>query len=125
MSHLKKIDVADLRLGMYLHGFDESWMKNPFWKSKFLLRDYADLQVAWTCGIETCWIDLSKGRDVTVRAPELEYEAPVLTQDPESATFDEELERAAILCKSARTATLSSNSARAALPSSSNRTRRC
>ncbi|WP_050477969.1 HD-GYP domain-containing protein [Herbaspirillum rhizosphaerae] len=107
MSHLKKINVADLRLGMYLHGFDEAWIKNPFWKSKFLLRDYADLQAAWTSGIETCWIDLSKGRDVSKKAQEEAFELPETEAEPEATSFDEELERAAILCKSARAATIS------------------
>lgn len=107
MTHLKKINVADLRLGMFLHGFEESWIRNPFWKSKFLLRDYADLQAAWTCGIETCWIDLSKGRDVTVKVKKETGELPCVECEPEISSFDEELERAAIVCKSARAATIS------------------
>lgn len=107
MSQLKKINVADLRLGMYLHGFDETWMKNPFWKSKFLLREYADLQAAWTSGIDTCWIDLSKGRDVIVRVKEESVELPELEETTDITAFDGELERAALLCRSARAATIS------------------
>jgi len=113
MSQIKKIRISELRLGMYLHGFDDAWIKHPFWKSRFLLRDYADLQAAWTCGIETCWIDTSKGKDVLQAEPEPDG-TPVdivlpdaVASEQESTSFDEELQRAAILCKSARAATVS------------------
>src|SRR5450830_948145 len=113
MSPIKKIRISELRRGMYLHGFDDAWIKHPFWKSSFLLRDYADLQAAWTCGIETCWIDISKGKDVLPEDVETDCEtvdtcsaeAPPSAQ--EATSFDEELLRAAILCKSARAAIVS------------------
>jgi putative nucleotidyltransferase with HDIG domain len=113
MSQIKKIRIGELRLGMYLHGFDDAWIKHPFWKSRFLLRDYADLQAAWTCGIETCWIDTSKGKDVLQAEPETDKEAvdtslpDVVDIEQESTSFHEELQRAAILCRSARAATVS------------------
>jgi len=110
MSHIKKIRISELRLGMFLHGFDDAWIKHPFWKSKFLLRDYADLQAAKTCGIETCWIDTSKGKDVLPAGPETDHDivdtsSPEIVAPAQEATsFDEELQRAAILCRSARAA---------------------
>ncbi|MFL9879990.1 HD-GYP domain-containing protein [Herbaspirillum rhizosphaerae] len=113
MSRLKKIKISELRLGMYLHGFDDAWIKHPFWKGKFLLRDYADLQAAWTCGIESCWIDISKGKDVAQEDMDTSDEfvdtAPVdlVPAVAETTSFDEELQRAAVLCKSARAATIS------------------
>lgn len=64
---LKKIAVADLRLGMHLHGFESSWMRHPFWKSRFVLTDAADLQAALASGIAECWIDTSLGADVPPR----------------------------------------------------------
>jgi hypothetical protein len=54
MTQLKRIMVAELRLGMFLHGFDQAWIKHPFWTSRFLIKDEAILQAAWNCGIDTC-----------------------------------------------------------------------
>lgn len=64
---LKKIAVTDLRLGMHLHAFESSWVRHPFWKSRFVLTDTADLQAAHASGIDECWIDTSLGLDVAER----------------------------------------------------------
>ncbi|WP_426196476.1 HD-GYP domain-containing protein [Massilia sp. DWR3-1-1] len=111
---LKKLNVAELRLGMYLHGFDGSWLQHPFWKSKFLLKDANDLRAAHNSGVQTCWIDTARGLDVEADAPpaptpspEPEAAAPVPVLAPEPAKFDQELQRAAALCLNARDATAS------------------
>ncbi|MEF7616101.1 HD-GYP domain-containing protein [Aquincola sp. MAHUQ-54] len=111
---LKKIAVADLRLGMFLHAFESSWIRHPFWKSRFLLDDPADLQAARASGIAECWIDPARGLDVAQAdgrpglqraaepAPAAEALASVQAGPavPEvSAPFDEELRRAAQVCK--------------------------
>ncbi|WP_442975314.1 DUF3391 domain-containing protein, partial [Salmonella enterica] len=41
---LKKINVEQLRPGMYLHELCGSWMEHPFWRSRFVLRDPADIE---------------------------------------------------------------------------------
>lgn len=61
---LKKIPIQQLRLGMYIHNFDGSWLSHPFWKTRFLLQDGADLAAILKSGVAACWIDLSKGVDV-------------------------------------------------------------
>ncbi|MFN6994626.1 MAG: HD-GYP domain-containing protein [Aquincola tertiaricarbonis] len=66
---LKKIQVADLRLGMHLHAFESSWVRHPFWKSRFVLTDVADLRAALDSGIAECWIDTSQGLDVADGRP--------------------------------------------------------
>ena len=40
---LKKIRVADLKLGMHLHAFCGAWLEHPFWRTKFVLKDPRDL----------------------------------------------------------------------------------
>jgi len=45
-STLKRIAVSRLRLGMHLHSFEGSWVDHPFWRSKFLLDDPVDLELA-------------------------------------------------------------------------------
>ncbi|HLP97777.1 MAG TPA: HD-GYP domain-containing protein [Sideroxyarcus sp.] len=61
---LKKIHVADLRLGMYVQEICGSWMDHPFWKKSFELNAPEDLKTLQTCGIQEVWIDSEKGLDV-------------------------------------------------------------
>lgn len=117
---LKKLNVTDLTLGMFIHGFDGPWLKHPFWKSKFLLRQEKDLAAARNSGVTACWIDISRGADIlptlpcAAPAPEAAVETPVSTPEPAPSagpaplrrvTFDEELHNAAALCRNARRAT--------------------
>jgi HD-GYP domain-containing protein (c-di-GMP phosphodiesterase class II) len=98
-TNLKKIRVAELRLGMFVHAFDSSWLANPFWRSKVLLADEAKLNAARASGIAECWIDLARGDDVA--APP----APAPPPAPAATAFEIELQRAAALCAQAREAT--------------------
>ncbi|TDP63265.1 HD-GYP domain-containing protein [Roseateles toxinivorans] len=61
---LKKIESRQLQLGMFIQSFEGSWLSHPFWKTKFLLRDPADLEAIRKSGVATCWIDVAKGLDV-------------------------------------------------------------
>ena len=79
LTVLKKIAVNQLSVGMYVHGFDEHWIKHPFWRSQFLIKDPATLQEVKASGIGRCWIDISKGADLP--APPAK---PVVTVAPEA-----------------------------------------
>jgi HD-GYP domain-containing protein (c-di-GMP phosphodiesterase class II) len=61
---LKKIAVTQLTVGMFVHGFDQSWHNHPFWRSQFLIKDPSRLREMYASGIRHCWIDVSKGRDL-------------------------------------------------------------
>ena len=61
---LKKINVQDIKLGMYLQEICGSWMDHPFWKKSFELTDPGDLKTLTECGIKEVWIDTEKGLDV-------------------------------------------------------------
>jgi HD-GYP domain-containing protein (c-di-GMP phosphodiesterase class II) len=61
---LKKINVADLRLEMFIHEICGSWMDHPFWKKKFLLDSEKNLKILQECGIQEVWIDTDRGLDV-------------------------------------------------------------
>ena len=61
---LKRIQIQDLTLGMYLHEFCGSWMEHPFWRAKFLIKDPNDLARIQATAIHECWIDTDKGADV-------------------------------------------------------------
>jgi hypothetical protein len=66
---LQKIRVDQLRLGMHLHELCGAWLDHPFWKTKFVLRDPADLKKLLDSGIKEVWIDVSKGLSVESEAP--------------------------------------------------------
>lgn len=60
----KKIAIENIRTGMYIDKLEGSWMKSPFWKSAFKLKDEKDLKSLRTSGIKQVWIDTKKGLDV-------------------------------------------------------------
>jgi HD-GYP domain-containing protein (c-di-GMP phosphodiesterase class II) len=66
---LKKISTSDVRLGMYLQAMEGAWLSHPFWKTKFVLVDPADLAALQASGMPAVWIDVSKGGDVAAPAP--------------------------------------------------------
>ena len=61
---LKKIEISQLRLGMYVHELCSSWMDSPFWKKSFLLTEQTELLEIQKTKIREAWIDTSKGIDV-------------------------------------------------------------
>lgn len=61
---LKKIAVAQLRIGMHLHKLEGAWTDHPFWRARFVIESPADLQQLHECPITECWIDTRLGLDV-------------------------------------------------------------
>jgi len=101
---LKKVAVNQLTVGMFVHGFDASWHKHPFWRSQFLIKDPSRLREVRTSGIPHCWIDVSKGLDVSTEKPQQPAAAAAVvdseaTPQPRSerVPLADELERAARL----------------------------
>jgi HD-GYP domain-containing protein (c-di-GMP phosphodiesterase class II) len=98
---LKKITVNQLTVGMFVHGFDASWRNHPFWRNQFPIKDQSRLREVQESGIQHCWIDVSKGRDVSSeKTPELPAaELTNLEPQPkqERVSLSDELQRAARL----------------------------
>jgi putative nucleotidyltransferase with HDIG domain len=44
MAALRTVPSAEVRLGMFIHGFEGSWWEHPFWRTRFLLTELEDLQ---------------------------------------------------------------------------------
>lgn len=112
---LKRIAVAELCIGMYIHEFCGSWMDHPFWKGRFLLDNERDLQRVRDSDVHEVWIDVSKGRDVapgqasrSVAEVEAETEAQLLAADsrtaPARSSLEDEVKRAIKLCSQAKAA---------------------
>lgn len=66
---IRRIPVAELKLGMFVQELHGSWIKHPFWKTKFLLENPEDLALLRTCGIREISIDESRS---VVRKPSSE-----------------------------------------------------
>jgi putative nucleotidyltransferase with HDIG domain len=116
---LKRIAVADVRVGMHIHEFCGAWMDHPFWKAKFLLETDKDLQRIKSSSINELWIDVSKGLDVaagvvSITAEEVAAEAEArllaaVQSQPVSlaVSMEQELNRAAKLCSRSKSAIIS------------------
>lgn len=61
---LKRINVSDVELGMFVHKLEGSWFRHPFWKSKFLLQDPAMLADLQASDVPAVVIDVAKGVDL-------------------------------------------------------------
>jgi HD-GYP domain-containing protein (c-di-GMP phosphodiesterase class II) len=107
---LKKVDSSQLRVGMYIHDLDCSWIEHPFVRNRFLLTTEDEIRKIRTAKIRGVVIDCSKGLDVT-DAPtlaesrdqtesELQHlvstpAQPSLAPQPARTSMAEELQRAA------------------------------
>lgn len=63
-ASIKKISVAQLRPGMYVHDLSCSWMEHPFVTSRFAVKDAKVVGEIKGLGIPELYIDISKGLDV-------------------------------------------------------------
>lgn len=108
---------------MYLQSLEGSWLSHPFWKTKFVLTDLADLAALKASGLPAVWIDVSKGCDVGIPAqppvetPRVEVPlpppAPAPARREPSARFEDEVGRAAeVLHRSKQAVTALFNEAR-------------
>ncbi len=110
---LKKINVSQAILGMYVQELCGSWMDHPFWKSGFVLKDPKDLARLQASSVTELWIDTSKGLDCL--EGETREEAQVRTEqiladassEPVRETMTEELRRAELICRRSKDAVVS------------------
>lgn len=63
-SPLKKVPIAQVTRGMYIHQICGKWMDHPFWKESFLVADAKTLETLHSLGDKEVWIDTRKGADV-------------------------------------------------------------
>jgi HD-GYP domain-containing protein (c-di-GMP phosphodiesterase class II) len=110
---LKKIATSELRLGMHLHGFEAAWIDHPFWRTRFVLDDPADLAKIAHSGVRECWIDVDLGLDVAVAEPLPRPQSPAPPPAPRApdvpprrapTEMRDELQKAAAVCKRGREA---------------------
>ncbi|MBC7699773.1 HD-GYP domain-containing protein [Aquabacterium sp.] len=113
----KKIQIGQLRVGMFIDEVVGSWLNNPFWKSAVMLTDANQLAQLRTSPIKEVWIDVSKGLDVDddvhvidgvefTAGPAQAIDEPVVTQASAIAlptvSLQEEVARAGRICDKAK-----------------------
>jgi putative nucleotidyltransferase with HDIG domain len=94
---LKKINVAQIRRGMYVHKLEGSWLEHSLWKTRFLIESDAQIEAVRQSGSEEVWIDLSCGVDVEEpTAPRVEAvdPPPVVPATPVATSLADELKNA-------------------------------
>ncbi len=116
----KKINVSDLKTGMFVDEFCGSWMDHPFWKSSFKLSQQKDLVTIQKSGVREVWIDTAKGLDVASqinmesteevnkKSDEILQQAAVQhTQAEARVSLDQEMDRAKKIQSKAKQAVMS------------------
>ena len=74
---LKKVPTPQVQLGMFLQSMEGSWLAHPFWKTKFVLREQADLDALLASGVPAVWIDSQRGLDFPVVPIAVQVERPM------------------------------------------------
>jgi len=101
---IKKIDISQLKPGMFIHDLSCNWIDHPFMRNKFLLTSQDEIRKIVAAGIHDIYIDTERGLDVqdapTVEEvrESIEKELVQIVSVPPPAvqrvTFGEELARA-------------------------------
>lgn len=58
---LQNIRPAEVKVGMFIHGFVGSWFDHPFWRKKFLLTDEDDVEKIRLSKVEAVIVDVARG----------------------------------------------------------------
>ncbi|BBF87208.1 hypothetical protein DLM_3622 [Aquitalea magnusonii] len=64
-EYIKKINIDQLRLGMYIADLDCGWMSHPFWLTRFRVEREEQISQLRDAGIMAFYIDTRKGIDVS------------------------------------------------------------
>lgn len=62
---LRKIQTSQLELGMFIHSMEGSWFDHPFWRSRFLLDDQAQIEQILSSDVTRVTIDESRGKKLS------------------------------------------------------------
>lgn len=118
---LKRIPVADLEIGMFVHKLEGSWFDHPFWKAQFLVEDTGRLAAIKESRVRSAVIDTDKGINVAERKPtakqaipkdavipaesrvrSIKRRAAMQLDNPQPVSMEEEVKAAAQIAEQAR-----------------------
>jgi len=96
---------------MYIQSMEGPWLSHPFWKTRFVLSESADLDALLRSKVSAVWIDVSKGADlpatpaapaeITTTTPAAPAAAPAPVASPK-VPIASELSRAAQVINGSR-----------------------
>ncbi|TGX52728.1 HD-GYP domain-containing protein [Sphingomonas gei] len=66
---LRRIPPSQVKMGMYIHGFEGSWFSHPFWRTRFLLERPEDLAAVLASEVQAVVIDVERGLPPSTSAP--------------------------------------------------------
>ncbi|MCI4626805.1 MAG: DUF3391 domain-containing protein [Candidatus Magnetoovum sp. WYHC-5] len=64
----KRIQVKELKIGMFVDGFEKSWISTPFIKHHFIIKEHKQINKIENAGIQYVYIDTDKGLDIGVES---------------------------------------------------------
>ena len=118
---LKRIPVADLEIGMFVHKVEGRWFDHPFWRSQFLVEDTGRLSAIKESRVRSVVIDTDKGIDVSECKPAAKHDIPkdgptpdgsrvraikrraaMQLDNPQPVSMEEEVKAAAQIAEQAR-----------------------
>lgn len=77
---IKKVPVADLKVGMYIHDIAADWSQHPFMRQTFMLKTDAEIATIHECNIPYVYIDTDKGLDLADAPTKEEADAELETR---------------------------------------------
>lgn len=98
---IKKISVADLIPGMYIHDLNCGWMDHPFLTNSFAVEDEEKVAKIRAHGIRELYIDTERGLDVAHAPTREEVQAELQQRMVDIATRQPEKPRQAALAEEA------------------------
>jgi putative nucleotidyltransferase with HDIG domain len=111
---IKRIELHELCVGMYIHRLDASWINHPFWRESFFVKTAEELSRVRASGVPAVWIDTERGLAPLTApddTPAPQADAPsdaladVAAARRRAATsIQDELGGAATVCRAAREA---------------------
>tara|TARA_R110001599_G_scaffold171353_1_gene362170 strand:- start:165229 stop:166434 length:1206 start_codon:yes stop_codon:yes gene_type:complete len=102
---LKKIDVDQVRIGMYIQKLCSTWDDSPFWRTSLMLEKQQHLHDLQASTVKEVWIDTDKGLDV-IASQKIAASTPEVTQKatsnvptaPRRTAFSDEMTEAKNIC---------------------------
>ena len=106
---IKLISVTDIRVGMYIHKFNDAWLNHSFWRRSFLIQGNADVQRILESEVVDLWIDTDKGGDIVFPQPLKDLttvEQVSQVSVPSAVPLQQEISQALKLCSRSKAAVI-------------------